>query len=235
MSTLPRKHIVVGLAALTLVLIGAIVGLVVTSGGGASGSARNLTLQPNDLPPDFVLTEEKLYSREELLAKLSADAQAAKEWLGELYFDHQATEAGLQEAIHLTYESQEDIPIVDVFVFAYEDEDAAEAAHSFARASGGDTLRPVDLGSGIRGGVFPDAYVLQGMGDDALLMTGYLEYDDGDENTLTDSLMAQVYFMRSGSARAEVLVAGESIDLDPEGVARNQYLRLESPEAVVAP
>lgn len=56
MGTLPRKHIlIVGLAALVFVLIGAIVGLIVTSaGGGRSGSVRNLTLQPNDLPPEFV-------------------------------------------------------------------------------------------------------------------------------------------------------------------------------------
>jgi hypothetical protein len=44
-----------------------------------------------------------------------------------------------------------------------------------------------------------------------------------------------VFFIRNGSARAEVLVSGESLSLIPESVARNQYLRLERPDSVVEP
>lgn len=222
MGTLSRKHIlIVGLAVLTFVLIGAIVGLVITSGGDSSGSVRNFALQPIDMPPEFVLAEERLYSREELMAELPAESQIA--------------EGGLKEAVHISYESQEDIPLVDVFVYAYEDEDAAEAAHNFAREVDPDVLRPLDLGSGMRGYAFLDALVVEGIGDDAFVMTGYVDYDDGDEKTVGESLQVQIYFMRSGSARAEVLVAGESIFLDPQTVARNQYLRLERPDVVVAP
>jgi len=222
MGKQPRKHIlIVGLAALAFVLIGAIVALVITSGGGGSRSVRDFTLQPNDLSPELVLVDEKLYSREELMAELSADSQIA--------------EAGLREAVHFTYKSQEGLPMVDVFVYAYKDEDAAEAAHAFAQEVDPDVLRPVDLGGGMRGYAFPDALVVEGIGDDGFLMSGYVDYDDGDENTVGDSLGVQIYFMRSGRSRAEVLVAGESIFLDPQTVARNQYLRLEGPGVVVAP
>lgn len=224
MGTLPRKHIlIVGLAALVFVLIGAIVGLIVTSaGGGRSGSVRNLTLQPNDLPPEFVLADEKLYSREELMAELPAESQVA--------------EAGLREAIHLTYESQEDIPmVVDVFVYVYQDEASAEEAHGYflqqeamdvhklykllRRLEGGHDLLALTLSGGLA----------EGMGDDAFSMTGEMEPDAGS------SVPVNIYFMRSASARAEVLVAGESIFLDAQTVARNQYLRLEKPDVVVAP
>ncbi len=221
MGTLPRKHIlIVGLAALVFVLIGAIVGLIVTSaGGGRSGSVRNLTLQPNDLPPEFVLADEKLYSREELMAELPAESQVA--------------EAGLREAIHLTYESQEDIPmVVDVFVYVYQDEASAEEAHGYflhqeamdvhkllRRLDGGHDLLALTLSGGLA----------EGMGDDAFSMTGEMEPDAGS------SVPVNIYFMRSASARAEVLVAGESIFLDAQTVARNQYLRLEKPDVVVAP
>lgn len=221
MGTLPRKHIlIVGLAALVFVLIGAIVGLIVTSaGGGRSGSVRNLTLQPNDLPPEFVLADEKLYSREELMTELPAESQVA--------------EAGLREAIHLTYESQEDIPmVVDVFVYVYQDEASAEEAHGYflqqeamdvhkllRRLDGGHDLHALTLSGGLA----------EGMGDDAFSMTGEMEPASGS------SVPVNIYFMRSASARAEVLVAGESIFLDPQTVARNQYLRLEKPDVVVAP
>jgi hypothetical protein len=222
MGTLPHKRIlIVGLGALVFVLAGAIVGLIVTSGGESSGSVRKLALQPTDLPSEFVLTEEKLYSREELLAELPADSQIA--------------EQGLKEAVHLTYESQEGVPVVDVFVYAYTDEDAAEAAHTFAGEPNADELRPVDLGRGMRGYAFPDSLVVEGIGGDGFLMTGQVEYDDGNEKSVGDSLQVQIYFMRSGSARAEVLVAGESMFVRPETVARNQYLRLERPDIVVAP
>ncbi len=222
MGTLPRKHIlIVGLAAMAFVLIGAIVGLVITSGGGGSGSVQTLALQPIDLSPEFALAEERLYSREELMPELPAESQIAEE--------------GLKEAVHLTYLSEEDIPIVDVFVYSYEDEDAAETAHTFARKDDPDVLLPLDLGNGMRGFALLDSLVVEGIGDDGFVMTGFVDYDDGDEKTVGDSLQVQIYFMRSGSARAEVLVAGESIFVQPKSVARNQYLRLERPDVVVAP
>jgi hypothetical protein len=225
MNTLPRKHIVIaGLGALALVLVGAIVGLLVTSGGGRPGSVRDLTLQPTDLPPEFALTEERLYSREELVAELPAEAQAAEE--------------GLKEAVHLTYESQEDIPVVDVWVYAYGDESAAEAAHVFARRTDLDALRPFELGNGMRGHLMPvpAGLELDGLGDDAALMEGSLDYyDDGDEMTVGDSLTVRVFFIRSGSARAEVRVAGESLLVQADSVARNEYLRLEKSHALAAP
>ena len=223
MRTMTRRQVLlIAFVAVVFALIGALVALVlISSSGGGSSSVRNLTLQPNDLPPEFVLVDEQLYSREELMAELPAGSQIAQQ--------------GLEEAVHLTYESQEDVPVVDVFVYAYEDEDAAEAAHTFLREPDPDVLRPVDLGSGMRGHAFLDSLVVEGIGDDAFLMTGYVDYDDGDENTVGESLPVRIYFMRSGSARAEVLVAGESMFLNPEAVARNQYLRLEKPEVVVAP
>ena len=238
MGTLSRKHVViVGLTALAVALLAAIVALLFTSGGG-SGSVRNLTVQPADLPPQFAITVEKLYSRKELLAERSADAQTAKDLLGELYWDHQATEEGLKEAIHLTYESDEDIPVVDVWVYTYDDEAAAEAAHAFARATDMERLSSLGLGNGMRGYLMPLTSALEpeGMGDDAALMEGAIDhYDDGDEMTVGDSLTVQAYFIRSGSARAEVRVAGDSLLVQPEGVARNQYLRLEGSSVVVAP
>jgi len=221
MGTLPRKRIlIVALAALAFVLAGAIVGLLVTSSDGGR-SVRTLALQPIDLPSEFALNEERLYSRDELMAELPADSQIA--------------EQGLKEAVHLTYESQEGVPLVDVRVYAYEDDDAAEAAHTFAGEPKADELRPVDLGGGMSGYAFLDSLVVEGIGDDGFLMTGQVEHDDGDENTVGDSLTVQIYFMHSGNARAEVLVAGESIFVQPETVARNQYLRLERPDVVVAP
>lgn len=238
LSLSPKRIFVAGLAVLALALTGAVVGLLVTSSGGSSGLVRSLALQPTDVPPEFVLIEEKLYSREELLAKLAADAQTGQEMLGELYADHRATEEGLKDAVHLTYKSEEDVPVVDVWVYTYEDEAAAEAAHAFARATDLERLRPLELGNAMRGYMMPvpAGLELEGMGDAAALMTGAIDdYDDGEEITVGDALTVQVYFMYSGSARAEVRVAGESLLIEPEAVARNQYLRLEGPSVVIAP
>jgi len=224
MHTLPRKHIlVIGLAALVFVLIGAIVGLlVVSSGSGGSSSARNLTLQPNDLPPEFVLVDEKLYSREELMAELPAESQIA--------------EAGVQEAAYVSYELQGDVPmVIDVFVYLYRDEDAAEAAHTYLRESEPDRLLRNHLVRRFNQGEEPYRMTLsggsvEGMGDDAFSMTGEMEPN------AESSLPVHAYIIRSGAARAEVFVAGLSMLIeDPQTVARNQYLRLERPEAVVAP
>jgi hypothetical protein len=221
---LRRKILIAALAALAFALIGGTVGLALTSSGDESpSSVRRLALQPTDLPSDFVLAEEKLFSREDLTAELPADSQIA--------------EQGLKSAVQLTYEPQEGAPVVDVVVYAYKDDDAAAAAHAFARKTDLDAIRPLDLGDGMHGYMMPvpDTFVPEGMGDDACLMYGSVEYDDGNEQTVGDGLQVQIYFMRRGSARAEVRVAGDRIDLEPEAVARNQYLRLGGPETVVAP
>ena len=218
MGKLPRKQIlIVGLAAVAFVLIGAIVGLLVaSSGSGSSGSVRNLTLQPSDLPPEFVLADERLYRWEELMAELPAESQIA--------------EAGVQEAAYVSYELQGDVPmVIDVFVYAYRDEDAAETAHTYLRESDWNQLfRRVNQGSDWRA-LRLSGGLVEGMGDDAFAMTGEMAPDADSSGPVN------VYFLRSGSARAQILVAGESIFLDPQTVARNQYLRLERPEAVVAP
>jgi len=218
MGKLPRKHIlIVGLAALVFALVGAIVGLLVASSGSeSSDSVRNLTLQPNDLPPDFVLADEKLYNREELMAERPAESQIA--------------EAGLQEAIHVSYESPDDVPVViDVFVYGYEDEAAAETAHTYAVESDWMhlMLRRLDQERDPSSSRFSGS-LADGLGEYAYAMTGELEYDDS-------SMTVNAYLMRSGSARAQIVISGESIFLAPDRVARNQYLRLERPGAVAAP
>lgn len=222
MGTLQAKPIlIVGLVVLALALTGAFVGLVTLSGGGSSGSIHELALQPNDLPPEFTDSEEKLHGREELMANLPADSQVA--------------EQGLKEAVQVTYVSQEGSPIIDVFVYSYESDDAAEAAQAFAREPKPDELRPLNLVNGMSGFAFHDALQVEGIGEGAFVMTGAVGNDDGDQNTVDDSLNVKIFFIHSGSTRAELLVAGESIFMDPETAARNQYLRLARPDAVVAP
>jgi len=220
MGTLPRKQILIGgLAAVVFVLIGAIVGLVVTSSGGVrSSSVRDLALQPSDLPNEFVLADEKHYSREELLAELPAQSQLA--------------EAGLKEAIHLSWETPGDVPtVIDVFVYAYEDEASAGEAHSYLtgqdaafeyllrRVEGGSDRRSMTLGGGLA----------EDFGDDAYSMSGEMETEAGSK------VAVGMYVMRFGSARAEVVVAGGGLSLEPDAVARDQYLRLKRPEALAAP
>jgi hypothetical protein len=117
----------------------------------------------------------------------------------------------------------------------YEDEDAAAAAQAFAREPKEDELRPLNLVNGMSGYAVWDALQVEGTGDGAFVMSGIVANDDGDQNTVDDSLDVKIFFMHSGSARAEVLVAGQSMFLEPETAARNQYLRLERPDAVVAP
>ena len=223
MRTMTRKQVLlIAFLAVVFVLIGAIVGLVVTSSGGGSSSGnsisvRSLTLQSNDLPPEFVLADEKLYSREELMAELPAESHIA--------------EAGLKEAIHLTYESPGDVPIlIDVFVYAYEDKDAAKSAHTYVIESDWMNLllRRLPQGSATQGSTFFGG-MAEGIGEDGYSMAGEMQPDAGS------SVPVHVYFMRSGNARAEVLVSNESIFISPDRVARNQYLRLERPDAVAAP
>jgi len=223
MDTLKAKPIlIIGVAAVALVLIGGIVGLVLTSSGGdRSGSIQKLALQPNDLPAEFTLSEEKLHSREDIIAKLPAGSQVA--------------EQGLKEAIQRTYVSQEGSPLIDLYVYAYENEEAAAAAQAFASEPIPDELRPLTLVNGMTGFAVHDALQVEGIGDGAFLMTGWVGHDDGDQNTVDETLNVQIYFMHSGSARAELLVAGDNIFLQPETAARNQYLRLERPDLLFAP
>jgi hypothetical protein len=225
MRTMTRRQLLlIAFMAAVFALIGAIVGLLVTSSGsGSPTSLRNLTLQPSDLPSDFVLIEEKLYSREELLAELPAESQI--------------TEAGLQEADHVSYESPGDVPmIIDVFVYTYEDEAAAKTAHTYLRESDWNQLfRRVSPESdwqtqSLSGGVVESTGgLVEGMGDDAFWMTGEMASD------ADSSVPVNVYFMHSGNARAQIIISGKSVSLNPDTVARNQYLRLQRPEAVAAP
>src|SRR6266480_861685 len=221
MSTLPRKYLFIfGFAALAFVLICAAVGAVVLFSGSSGGSVRDLTLRPVDVPQDFVLAEERLFKREELLAQLPAESQVA--------------EKGLKEAIQVTYQSQQG-PLVEVKVYSYKDEDAAKAAHRLARNDNPDVLHPVNLKNGMNGYAFNDAQVIDGTGEDSFLMTGIASHDDSDPQTADQSFDVRIYFMHEGNARAEVLVAGSSMFLDPDVVARDQYLRLGSPDAVIVP
>jgi hypothetical protein len=222
MHRLTRRQIFIGgLAVMALAWIGAIVVLISSSSGEPSVPVRDLALQPSDLPPEFALAQEQTFSPQELMPRLPATSQVA--------------EQGLNQAVHLTYRSQDQIPLVDVFVYAYDDAPAAAAAHAFARQSDPDVLRPLDLGNGMTGYAFLDSLVIDGIGDDGFLMTGYVDYDDGDDVSVGDSLQVQIFFMRSGAARAEVLVAGQGIFLDPEAVARDQYVRLRTPVAPAEP
>jgi len=213
-----RQVLVVGLGALAFALIGAIVALLVSSsGGGSSSSLRNLMLQPNDLPSEFALTDEKFYSREELLRTLPAESQIA--------------EAGLQDAAYVSYESPGDDPmVIEISVYGYADDDAAGTAQTYLRESDWNHLfyrimkksdwYSLNLSSGLE----------EGMGPDAFSMNGELAAD-ADSTTLVS-----LYFMRRGSARAEVLITGPSpLGEDAGTVARNQFLRLERPDAVSAP
>jgi len=72
--------------------------------------------------------------------------------------------------------------------------------------------------------------LVEDMGPDAFWMNGELAAD-ADSSTPVN-----LYFMRSGRARAEVLITGQSsLGEDAGTIARNQYLRLERPDAVIAP
>jgi hypothetical protein len=138
----------------------------------------------------------------------------------------------LLEAINLTYASRkDDRVIINVFVYAYQDEASARAAHDdFSQKDS----TPNYLVRRLNGGADPNAMTLSGglveeLGDDGFAMSGEMEPEDGS------SVPVSMYVMRSGSARAEVLVAGGGTRLDPDKVARAQYLRLRRPEALSAP
>lgn len=212
-----RQILIVALAATVLVVMGSAAGLFLTSSnGGRSTSLGDLSLQPNDLPSEFTLAVELLYSREDLMTGLPASAQVAEE--------------GLREAIHRSYKSQGfNATVIDVFVYSYEDEAATEQAHAHVLHQDWNYVLRRVYGDSEPHGYQLDGTSVEGLGDHALAMTGELDTD-------TDSAVSvSIYFIRSGSVRAEVIVAGAGAFLDPEGVARNQYLRLERPEAVVGP
>jgi hypothetical protein len=218
MNTLNRNYsLILGIAAPAFILIcAAIVGVAVILFGG-NASVHELALQPVDLPPEFELAEENELRGEELIAQLPAESQVA--------------EKGLTDAVHVTYQSRQG-PLVDVRVYSYGDADGAKTAQRRARNDNPDALRRVNLSNGMAGSAVNDAQVVQGIGKDAFLMTGIASYDDGNQQTADQSFDVRIYFMRRGSARAELLVAGSSRFLDPDLVARNQYLRLGNPGAV---
>jgi len=213
-----RQVLAVGLGALLFALIGAIVVLLVSSsGGGSSSSVRNVMLQPNDLPSDFVLINEKSYSREELLETLPAESQIA--------------EAGLKDAAYVSYESPGDDPmVIEISVYGYVDEDAAGRAQTYLRESDWNHLFYRIMKKSDWYSLNLSSDLVEDMGPDAFSMNGELAAD-ADSTT-----PVSLYFMRSGSARAEVLITGPSpLGEDAGTVARNQFLRLERPDAVIAP
>ena len=121
--------------------------------------------------------------------------------------------------------------IIDVFVYAYQDEASAREAHGyiFREDETFNYLFPrVGLDSDPRSLHLSGAST-EGLGDDAFAMAGEIE------PTLGPAMPISIYFMRSGSSRAEVVVLGASINLDHHDAARNQFLRLARPDAVVAP
>ncbi len=214
----PRQVVVAGLGAFAIALIGAIVVLLLSSSSGGSSSAlRNLMLQPNDLPPDFVLVDEKSYSREELLKTLPAESQIA--------------EAGLKDAAYVSYESPGDDPmIIKVSVYGYEDEGAAGTAQTYLRESDWNHLFYRIMKKSDWYSVNLSSDLVEDMGPDSFWMNGELA-EDADSSTPVN-----LYFMRSGRARAEVLITGQGpFGEDAATIARNQYLRLERPAAVIAP
>ncbi len=218
----PKLLLLVGLAALVFALVGATVALVLSpsssnDGGGGTGSLKSLTLQPSDLPPQFVVADEKHYSREEMLAQLPAESQVA--------------EAGLQEAAHVAYRLSGQVPMtVDVFVYSYADEASAKAAHAYLRNSDWNqvffrAMKKSDFYS-----MDLNGNLAQGMGEDAVSMTGKVASDANSSTSVA------LYMMQNGTARAEVLMTNLSPLIDePETVARNQYLRLERAETLSAP
>lgn len=219
MGAVSPKHILaVGLAALAFVLIGTIVGLLVSSSGsGSSSSVRNIMLQADDLPPYVVRTEEKFYSREELMRLLPAESQVF--------------EAGLQAAARAAYESRDGSPIViEVWVYLYKNEDAAETAHTYLREWDWNRLfsrvmKRIDWYA-----LNLNGSLIEGVGEDAFSITGEAAPD------ADSGMFLYLYFIHEGNARAQVLVTSSTpLIEDPDDVARKQFLRLERPEAVDAP
>src|SRR6266496_4585314 len=197
------RRTLIGLVALATMLIVTVAGLVFfVWDGDESGSIRKLTLQPRDLPPGFALSEETIYNRQEFIDQLPAESQAA--------------EVGLKEAVKRKYVSQKGTPLIEAYVYTYKDQDAAAAAQAFAREPKGDEPRHLDLGDGMSGYAAHDALVVEGIGDGAFVMSGSVDYDDGDPNTAADSLSVQIFVMQNGRSRAELLVAGEGMFLDPQ-------------------
>lgn len=210
-----KKTIMLAVAGAALVVIAAL-GIILALSPSSNGDGRKFVLQRADLPAeDFSLTEEKDVSRQDILAQLPADAQIA--------------EQSLVEALEVGYASAGEYPmIVRALVYTYPDEKAAEAAHRFHRNSDWLSLTPVVLNHAELGYAFraDDAGLLDDLGEDAFWMEDYVDrVEDYGGTDLSNSM--NIYFMQSGSRRAEVLVFGSHIFVEPFRIARNQYLRLK--------
>lgn len=157
--------------------------------------------------------------------------------MAKLPADSQMAETGLGQAVDVRYISGGELPmIVRVLVYTYADEETASMAHTFLRNSDWLALRPVVFDSGEQGYAFPaaEAGLLDGLGDEAFWMEGSIDRVDASGG-IDESNSVKIYFMHSGSRRAEVLIVGSHIFVDPFRVARNQYLRLEKPHELLEP
>jgi len=219
----------VALALACVALVIAALGTVLTlslfdSSGGTATPRPNseFVLQPADLrAADFSLADEKVYSREDILAQLPADLQLA--------------ETGLREALDVRYVSGGELPmIVRVLVYTYADEETAKSAHMFLRNSDWPALRPVVLDSANLGYAFrsAEAGLLDGLGEEAFWMEGSVDRVE-TYGGIDESNSLKIYFMQSGTRRAELLIFGSHIFVDPFGVARNQYLRLQNADELL--
>jgi hypothetical protein len=223
----------VGLALACIALVAAavstVLALTLSSSNDDSAASRGsapppFALQLADFPAtDFSLTDANVQSREDIVQELPADAQIA--------------ETGLREAHEVRYVSGGELPmIVSVLIYTYDDEKTARTAHMFLRNSDWPALRPVVLDSAQLGYAFQsaEAGLLDGLGEEAFWMEGYVDrVEDYGGVDLSNSV--NIYFMQSGSKRAEMLVFGSHIFVDPFRLARNQYLRLEKADELLRP
>jgi hypothetical protein len=232
-----RAALLIVCIALVFGSIGVVGALVLFDSGPETGSSATrgtssatpnpppkFMLQRTDLTADdFVFAEQKARTRDEILATLPADSQVA--------------ESGLSEALEVRYVSGGELPMtIDVLVYGYADEQSARGAHMSLRNADWPTLRPVVLEDGLQGYAFQtaEASLLDGLGNEAFTMEGYVDRVE-DYGGVDESNSVKIYFMQSGTRRAEVLVVGSHIFVDPYRVARNQFLRLERPDELLGP
>ncbi len=196
-----------------IVVGGAVLVLVITSGGDSSAkedALREMTLQPADLPQDFVLREERFYTRDEFLKQLPAVAHLS--------------ERGLRYALHRTYVTEGASPQqVDVLVYVYEDADGATKGQEYLRNDDGlySILRRLDSGRQLRDfegttGGDPD------FGDDS--WTAHIKSNPSSESPQETS----IFGMRYANLRAEIAVTIQpSVLLQPKDLARSQLQRIQ--------